>query len=251
MLRFQPEIGAGLASPLVRYLTLPVVPVQLGFDPRLQLLDAEDATAALVAAVRNPVRGPVNVAPDGAISLSRALRLLRRPGGPAAGPRLRGAHASLRGRARRRRAATATGSGCCATAAASTTAACARSSAIDPRRDARAPRSARVAQRSRAWDVPAAAGSVSATRRAEAIAEFLRGLRGGVESGLDPLAAAQQAAGSLPQRLALGGRGARPAPAGRLPRGRVGIRRGLRRGGVPALRAPLRDLVAGRGRRAS
>ncbi len=35
----------------------------------------------------------------------------------------------------------------------------------------------------------------------EAIAEFLRGLRGGVESGLDPLAAAQQAAGSLPQRL--------------------------------------------------
>ena len=35
----------------------------------------------------------------------------------------------------------------------------------------------------------------------EAVAEFLRGLRGGVESGLDPLAAAQQAAGSLPQRL--------------------------------------------------
>ena len=53
MLRFQPEIGAGLASPLVRYLTLPVVPVQLGFDPRLQLLDAEDATAAIVAAATN------------------------------------------------------------------------------------------------------------------------------------------------------------------------------------------------------
>ena len=35
----------------------------------------------------------------------------------------------------------------------------------------------------------------------EAVAEFLRGLRGGVESGLDPLAAAQQAAGPLPQRL--------------------------------------------------
>jgi 1-acyl-sn-glycerol-3-phosphate acyltransferase len=35
----------------------------------------------------------------------------------------------------------------------------------------------------------------------EVVAEFLRGLRGGVESGLDPLAAAQQAAGSLPQRL--------------------------------------------------
>ncbi len=35
----------------------------------------------------------------------------------------------------------------------------------------------------------------------EAIAEFLRGVRGGVESGLDPLAAAQQAAGSLPRQL--------------------------------------------------
>ncbi len=35
----------------------------------------------------------------------------------------------------------------------------------------------------------------------EAVADFLRSVRGGVESGLDPLAAAQQAAGSLPTRL--------------------------------------------------
>ena len=54
MLRYQPEIGADLDSPLVRYLTLPVVPVQLGFDPRLQLLHADDATGALEAAVRRP-----------------------------------------------------------------------------------------------------------------------------------------------------------------------------------------------------
>jgi UDP-glucose 4-epimerase len=79
MLRFQPEVGAGLPSPLVRYLTLPVVPVQLGFDPRMQFLDAEDGIGALAAAVAKPVHGPVNVAPDGSISLSRALRLLRRP----------------------------------------------------------------------------------------------------------------------------------------------------------------------------
>jgi UDP-glucose 4-epimerase len=82
MLRYQPEIGPELDSPLVRYLTLPVVPVQLGFDPRLQFLHADDATAALEAAVRDPVRGAVNVAPDGAISLSRALRLLGRPSLP-------------------------------------------------------------------------------------------------------------------------------------------------------------------------
>lgn len=79
MLRFQPEIGPELDSPLVRYLTLPVVPTQLGFDPRLQLLHADDATGAIEAAVRSPVRGPVNVAPSGTISLSRLLRLAARP----------------------------------------------------------------------------------------------------------------------------------------------------------------------------
>jgi UDP-glucose 4-epimerase len=79
MLRYQPEIGAGLDTPIARYLSLPVVPTQLGFDPRLQLLHAEDATAALLAAVRSEARGAVNVAPTGAVSLSRALRLARRP----------------------------------------------------------------------------------------------------------------------------------------------------------------------------
>jgi UDP-glucose 4-epimerase len=82
MLRYQPEIGAGLDSPLVRYLTLPVVPVQLGFDPRLQFVHSDDATGAIEAAVRNPVRGPVNVAPTGAISLSHILRICARPSLP-------------------------------------------------------------------------------------------------------------------------------------------------------------------------
>jgi UDP-glucose 4-epimerase len=79
MLRYQPEIGLELENPLVRYLTLPVVPTQLGFDPRLQFLHDDDALGALEAAINHPVRGAVNVAPDGSISLSRALRLLGRP----------------------------------------------------------------------------------------------------------------------------------------------------------------------------
>jgi UDP-glucose 4-epimerase len=79
MLRYQPEIGPGLDTPLSRYFALPVVPTQLGFDPRLQLLHDEDATAALVAAIRSETRGAVNVAPSGCVSLSRALRLARRP----------------------------------------------------------------------------------------------------------------------------------------------------------------------------
>jgi UDP-glucose 4-epimerase len=81
-LRYQPEIGPGLDTPLVRYLELPVVPTQLGWDPRLQLLHADDATGALEAAVRNPIRGAVNVAPSGSISLSHILRLARRPSLP-------------------------------------------------------------------------------------------------------------------------------------------------------------------------
>ena len=75
MLRFQVEVGPGLDTPFNRYLNLPVVPTRMGFDPRLQLLHPDDATGALAAATLNPVRGAVNVAPDGAISLSRLLRL--------------------------------------------------------------------------------------------------------------------------------------------------------------------------------
>jgi UDP-glucose 4-epimerase len=82
MLRYQPEIGPDLRTPLVRYLSLPVVPTQLGFDPRLQLLHADDATGALAHAVMDPIRGAVNVAPSGALSLSRALRIARRPALP-------------------------------------------------------------------------------------------------------------------------------------------------------------------------
>jgi UDP-glucose 4-epimerase len=82
MLRYQPEIGPGLDAPLVRYLSLPVVPTQLGFDPRLQFVHADDATGALEATVRNPVRGAVNVAPSGSVSLTRLLRIVRRPSAP-------------------------------------------------------------------------------------------------------------------------------------------------------------------------
>lgn len=78
MLRFQVEVGPGLDTPFTRYLSLPVVPTRMGFDPRLQPLHVSDATGALAAATLNPVRGAVNVAPDGAISLSRLLRLCGR-----------------------------------------------------------------------------------------------------------------------------------------------------------------------------
>jgi UDP-glucose 4-epimerase len=82
VLRHQPEIGPDLDAPIARLLALPVVPTQLGFDPQLQFTHAEDATRALLAATRNPIRGAVNVAPSGSISMSRILRLAGRPGLP-------------------------------------------------------------------------------------------------------------------------------------------------------------------------
>jgi UDP-glucose 4-epimerase len=82
MLRYQPEIGPDLHTPLARYLSLPIVPTQLGFDPRLQFVHSTDASGALEAAVRNPVGGAVNVAPSGTVSLSRILRTAGRPSVP-------------------------------------------------------------------------------------------------------------------------------------------------------------------------
>jgi UDP-glucose 4-epimerase len=58
----------------------------LGFDPRIQLLDEDDAIAALQRAVAHPVAGPVNVAADGPVSLSRALRRIHRRSLPIAHP---------------------------------------------------------------------------------------------------------------------------------------------------------------------
>jgi UDP-glucose 4-epimerase len=75
VMRFQPSLSASLESPLTRYLRRSVVPVPMGFDPLLQFVHAEDAVGALEAAVRRPVPGPVNVAGEGSISLSRLLRL--------------------------------------------------------------------------------------------------------------------------------------------------------------------------------
>ena len=80
VLRLQPVVGRDLDTPVNRLVRAPVVPTVLGYDPRVQLLDADDAIGALRRAVLHPVRGAVNVAADGVVSLSRALRHAHRPG---------------------------------------------------------------------------------------------------------------------------------------------------------------------------
>jgi len=86
MLRYQPAIGPGLRTQITRYLARPLCPTYMGFDPRIQLVDIEDALEALVAAVRNPVRGAVNVAGPGTIGVARMIRVAGRRALPIASP---------------------------------------------------------------------------------------------------------------------------------------------------------------------
>ncbi|MBA3370928.1 MAG: NAD-dependent epimerase/dehydratase family protein [Thermoleophilaceae bacterium] len=74
MLRYQPAIGPSLDTQITQYLSPPLVPTPLGFDPRIQLVHEYDAVGATLAAVRRPVRGAVNVAGPGTIGLSRLVR---------------------------------------------------------------------------------------------------------------------------------------------------------------------------------
>jgi UDP-glucose 4-epimerase len=74
VLRYQLAIGPTVDTQITRYLSQPVIPTYLGFDPRLQFIHEEDAVAALAAAIERPVRGAVNVAGEGTIGLTRLVR---------------------------------------------------------------------------------------------------------------------------------------------------------------------------------
>jgi UDP-glucose 4-epimerase len=74
ILRFPPVVGPRLASRGVQYFRSPVTPTVLGRDPRLQLLHEEDAIASLTHAALSAPGGTVNVAGDGALTLSQAVR---------------------------------------------------------------------------------------------------------------------------------------------------------------------------------
>ena len=78
VLRTQNVVGPTVSTNITRYLSLPVVPTALGFDPRLQLLHEEDAVEALYRALVNDCRGIFNIAGDGVVFLSKALRMLGR-----------------------------------------------------------------------------------------------------------------------------------------------------------------------------
>jgi UDP-glucose 4-epimerase len=79
MLRAANTVGPWVSTPLTHYFRLPLVPTVLGFDARLQFLHEADLLGALEHATLGGVHGTFNVAGDGILVLSQALRRIGRP----------------------------------------------------------------------------------------------------------------------------------------------------------------------------
>ena len=86
VLRFADALGPGVRSSLMTLLGLPVVPTILGFEPRFQVLHADDVAGSLLHAVRHDLDGAFNCAADGVLGLGEALGLLGKPAAPVLPP---------------------------------------------------------------------------------------------------------------------------------------------------------------------
>ncbi len=82
MLRNAPTLSSRSRSPLAQYFRLTPVPKVVGFDARLQLLHYDDLVGALHHATLAGVHGTFNVAGDGVLMMSQALRRLGRTAVP-------------------------------------------------------------------------------------------------------------------------------------------------------------------------
>ncbi|MDO7868581.1 NAD-dependent epimerase/dehydratase family protein [Nocardioides jiangxiensis] len=100
MLRAANVIGPGVDSPIAQYFRLPVVPTVLGYDPRLQFVHEADLTEALRHAVHTDVSGTFNLAGDGVLLLSQAIRRLGRAGLPVPSFALSAVGSAIRGAGR-------------------------------------------------------------------------------------------------------------------------------------------------------
>lgn len=78
-LRFANIMGPGMRTGMTAYLSMPVVPTVLGFDPRLQFVHESDAIEVTRRVTLQRSSGTFNVAGAGVVLLSQALRRLGRP----------------------------------------------------------------------------------------------------------------------------------------------------------------------------
>jgi UDP-glucose 4-epimerase len=78
-LRLANVIGPRVETAMTAYFTLPVIPTVLGFDARLQFIDEDDAIGSLHRAVSTDASGVFNIAGEGILALSQAVRRTGRP----------------------------------------------------------------------------------------------------------------------------------------------------------------------------
>jgi nucleoside-diphosphate-sugar epimerase/1-acyl-sn-glycerol-3-phosphate acyltransferase len=97
ILRLANQVGPTVSNPLTRYFELPTCPTVLGFDPRLQFLHESDTERVLERAVLGrATRGTFNVAGDGVVPLSQAIRIAAKPPLPIPEPLIWGVAELLR-----------------------------------------------------------------------------------------------------------------------------------------------------------
>jgi UDP-glucose 4-epimerase len=79
MLRCANLLGPRIDTPLTQYFSLPLIPTVLGFDARMQFCHEDDALDAIELATVSDVSGSINIAGDGFMTLSQAIRRTGRP----------------------------------------------------------------------------------------------------------------------------------------------------------------------------
>ncbi len=85
-LRFANFIGPRVQTPMTAYFSLPIVPTVMGYDARLQFIHEDDGLAALRLAAVSDTVGMFNVAGDGVLLLSQAIRRAGRASVAVPGP---------------------------------------------------------------------------------------------------------------------------------------------------------------------
>jgi UDP-glucose 4-epimerase len=76
IMRFANVLGPDVHTSHTRLMSLPVVPMILGFDPRYQFVHEDDVVAALEHVVGDDLRGIFNVAGDGVLAFTEVVGLL-------------------------------------------------------------------------------------------------------------------------------------------------------------------------------
>jgi UDP-glucose 4-epimerase len=85
-LRFANFIGPEVETAMTSYFSLPVVPTVMGYDARLQFVHEDDGLEVIRLAAVGDHRGTYNVAGDGIVLLSQAIRRAGRPTVPVPQP---------------------------------------------------------------------------------------------------------------------------------------------------------------------